>query len=207
MNPYLSLSIHFIDHSWNHRSFCLKTQFMPQNHSGVNIKESLTEILHQWDLRADTKMVALTTDSGSNIKLACQLGGWKWLSCFGHNLDLSVNNWLKDGRIDHVVAVCKKILTAFHHSWNRQRDMATLQEKDLPKHKLISDCATCWVSTLSMLKRIVEQQEAIRVVLSSDRKVSHLIPRWQDFNVMDSLLAVLYNWQIFYKEKNTLLYL
>lgn len=39
--------------------------------------------------------------------------------------------------------------------------------------------------------RIVEQQEVIRVFLASDRKTSHLIPTWQDFDVMDSTLAAL----------------
>ena len=42
-----------------------------------------------------------------------------------------------------------------------------------------------------MVKRVVEQQEAIQVVLASDQKTSHLISTWQDFNAMDSILAAL----------------
>ena len=42
-----------------------------------------------------------------------------------------------------------------------------------------------------MISRIAEQQEAIRVVLASDRKSAHLIPIWQDFDVLDCVLAVL----------------
>ena len=42
-----------------------------------------------------------------------------------------------------------------------------------------------------MLERTTEQQEAIRIVLASDRKVSHLIPTWQDFDVIDSIIAAL----------------
>ena len=42
-----------------------------------------------------------------------------------------------------------------------------------------------------MLHRIVEQQEAIRLVLATDRRSSHLISTWQDFDVMDSILAAL----------------
>ena len=38
----------------------------------------------------------------------------------------------------------------------------------------------------------MEQQEAIWVVLASDHKVPHLIPSWQDFDVLDSLLVVLH---------------
>ena len=43
-----------------------------------------------------------------------------------------------------------------------------------------------------MLKRIAEQQEAIRIVLDSDRKSSRLISTsWQDFEVIDLTLEAL----------------
>ena len=31
-----------------------------------------------------------------------------------------------------------------------------------------------------MVERIIEKQDAIRVVLGQDRKVSHLVSNWQD---------------------------
>ena len=34
----------------------------------------------------------------------------------------------------------------------------------------------------------MEQQDSIRMELSQDRKVSHLVPTWQDFNVLESVL-------------------
>ena len=43
-------------------------------------------------------------------------------------------------------------------------------------------------STADMIERIVEQQDAIRVVLSQDHKASHLVPSWQDFDVLKSVL-------------------
>ena len=47
---------------------------------------------------------------------------------------------------------------------------------------------TRWGSTADMIERIIEQQDAIHVVLSQDRKVSHLVPSWQDFDVLKSVL-------------------
>ena len=47
---------------------------------------------------------------------------------------------------------------------------------------------TRWGSKADMIERITEQQDAIRVVLGQDRKVSHLIPSWQDFDVLQSVL-------------------
>ena len=62
----------------------------------MNLNEVLAASLDQWHLDADNQ-VAITTDSGINIKLACKLLGWQRLSCFGHNLDLAVNKGLDDG--------------------------------------------------------------------------------------------------------------
>ena len=50
------------------------------------------------------------------------------------------------------------------------------QQKDLPLKKLKGDLCTRWGSKADMIERIIEQQDAILVVLGQDRKVSHLIP-------------------------------
>ena len=41
------------------------------------------------------------------------------------------------------------------------------------------------------MKRILEQEEALRSVLSADRKTIHLIPIWQDMDVLQSINAAL----------------
>lgn len=38
-----------------------------------------------------------------------------------------------------------------------------------------------------MVSRILEQEESIRTVLGADRKTSHLVPTWQDLDVLQSL--------------------
>ena len=161
-HSYISYSVHFIDQSWNLRSYCLQSHFIPEDHTGVNIKDHLTETLARWNLTSD-KQVVLTTDSGANIKLAAELLQWNRLSCFGHNLDLAVKNGLNDRRVERVLAVCRKVVSAFSHSWKRRREMARIQEeKNLPSHVLIGDCKTRWGSSISMIKRILEQQDPIR---------------------------------------------
>ena len=40
-----------------------------------------------------------------------------------------------------------------------------------------------------MVSRVLEQESAIRQVLSTDRKCSHLVPTWQDVEVLESLKA------------------
>ncbi len=38
-----------------------------------------------------------------------------------------------------------------------------------------------------MVERVLEQEKAIRVVLSADRKASHLVVTWQDLDVLTAI--------------------
>ena len=38
-----------------------------------------------------------------------------------------------------------------------------------------------------MVSRILEQKEAIRLVLSADRDISNIVPTWQDLDVLQAL--------------------
>ena len=190
-DPYITYTCHFINSKWEMQSFCLQTHFIPQDHTGENIKEALSATLLQWNLD-QSKQVGITTDSGSNVKSACQLLNWRRLSCFGHNLNLAVEKGLNDGRVQRVLRLCKSIVAAFSRSWKKQRDLAVAQEqKGLPSHKLKTDVVTRWGSSYEMVERLMEQMEALRVVLASDRKSSHLIPSWQDCDVLDSITGAL----------------
>ena len=42
-----------------------------------------------------------------------------------------------------------------------------------------------------MIERIIEQREHIRSVLGSDRASAHLVPTWQDQDVLNSIIVVL----------------
>ena len=41
------------------------------------------------------------------------------------------------------------------------------------------------------MKRLLEQEEAVRVALSTDRKTTHLLLTWQDIDVLQSIHATL----------------
>ena len=136
----------------------------------------------------------ITTDNGSNILCAARSHlVWPYLTCFGHNLHLAIGNSIKDdSRVQRALGVCRKIVTAFSHSWKKKRDLSLAQTTlDLPQHSLVSDCVTRWGSQQKMVERILEQEPAIRHVLGPDRRCSHLIPTWQDVEVLQSIHAVL----------------
>ena len=106
---------------------------MPEDHTADNIVVALTDVLDAWQLNS-SRLVAITTDSGSNIVSACKKLDWVHLSCFGHNLHLAIKKATKDSRCTRAIAVCRKIVSAFSMSWKKRRNL-TLEQIDLKLEK------------------------------------------------------------------------
>lgn len=95
---------------------------------------------------------------------------------------------MKDHRIERAVGVCKKIVSAFSYTNKRRKAMAKAQaELHLPPHRLITETPTRWGSRQQMIQRVLEQEKAISQVLKADKKVRHLVPTWQDLDVLESV--------------------
>ena len=153
----------------------------------------MTDALETWDLDA-AKQVCLTTDNASNMVCATSHRlKWNHLFHFGHNLHLAVENSMKNEmQIHRALGISCKLMESFSHSWNRKRELSKAQERlKVPQHSLVVDCCTQWGSTEKMVSRILEQHQAIWQVLSGDRKVLHLIPLWQDIEVLESVKAAI----------------
>ena len=157
-DPYMTFTIHFIDNSWDLRSFCLDTVPLYTDHTGQNIADAVTDILENWGLHTDG-LIATTTDSGSNVVAAFRILDLLRISCFGHNLDLAIKKGLALDRVKCALARCHSIVELFHRSWKKCRDLKQKQELlNLPQHKLMGDVVTRWGSTYVMVSRIIEQQ-------------------------------------------------
>ena len=74
----------------------------------------------------------------------------------------------------------------------KKRDLTKAQsDLGVPQHSLVTVCSTRWGSQLKMIDRILEQEACIRQVLTVEHKNAHLIPTWQDLDVLESLKAAL----------------
>nr|XP_024661555.1 zinc finger BED domain-containing protein 1-like [Maylandia zebra] len=189
--PYLSLTAHYIDQDWNLKSKCLQAAYLPDDHTGEVIALGLSEALASWGLSED-KQVCITTDSGTNIVKATSLNNWTRLQCFGHRLHSAIEKAGKDKRMERAVAVCKRVVATFSFSWKKKRELAAAQEElHLPQHKLVTESPTRWGSRQKMVGRVLEQHKAISQVLSADKKTRHLVPSWQDLDVLESVHVAL----------------
>jgi len=103
-----------------------------------------------------------------------------------------LENAIKDERISRANGLCKKIVGHFSHSWKKKMMLAEAQEElQLPQHALITSWLTRWGSMQQMIDRVLEQQKALSQVLSADRKTRHLVPQWQDTDVLESVSKAL----------------
>lgn len=97
---------------------------------------------------------------------------------------------MKQREVERAVGVCKKIVAAFSNSWKRRRELAKAQAEQnppLPHHQLITETPTRWGSMQAMVERVIEQEKAISHVLRADKKTRHLVPTWQDMDVLESM--------------------
>ena len=93
-----------------------------------------------------------------------------------------------DSRIDRARGMCKKLVGHFSHSWKKKEALKKAQrELNLPEHSLITECPTRWGTRQRMMDRILEQQRALSQVLSENRNTRHLVPSWQDIEVLESV--------------------
>ena len=107
-------------------------------------------------------------------------------------MDLAARKGLDDQRITRVLRLCCQIVAVFSSSWKCTKELQeVLEQKGIPVKKLRADVSTRWGSTIFMIKRIREQIDAICIVLRNDRKASHLLPIWQNSDVIDMIIAAL----------------
>ena len=85
--------MHFIANDWELRSFCLDTVHVFEDHTGQNLAKTVLDILGNSELQSE-QLVRTTTNNGFNFIAAFETLEWPRISCFGHNLDLTVNKAL-----------------------------------------------------------------------------------------------------------------
>lgn len=68
MESYMSITTHYISSKWEMESNILKTLHFPERHTGVNISDSIIEVVHSFNI--DSKIVGVVHDTCANAELA-----------------------------------------------------------------------------------------------------------------------------------------
>ncbi|CAB4018038.1 zinc finger BED domain-containing 1-like, partial [Paramuricea clavata] len=97
---------------------------------------------------------------------------------------------LRNRHLGIIITLPIKVVAAFVTSWKRRRNLEAAQVQEEPGKKvkkLASECPTRWGSTLHMISCVLANKKAIRRVLGNDKDTSHLVPSWQDLEVLECI--------------------
>ena len=187
---YIGITVHFLSTDWEYHRFVLENSELAVSHTAENLGEAIKECTDHWRI---TKKVSCTTvDNASNIhKCMDTVLAWPYLHCFAHTLNLAVKAGLCIERIHQVVSRCSRLVAFFRRSSNAAYKLLDkLKALGCPTHALVQDVATRWNSTFDMLERVYEQRAPICAALVEENRME-LLPRDDDFTVVESLLEVL----------------
>lgn len=115
-DPYMSLAVHYLTPSWTLRTYCLRTIYMPQSHTGINIAHMLRTILAEFNLHI-SDITTFTTDNGSNMKVAIRELKVIRIPCFGRILYNAINISVKSlDEITTMLKECRALVSTLNHS-------------------------------------------------------------------------------------------
>ena len=178
-DAYISLTLHFIDNSWELKSYTLATYPFPEQHTGDNIVEKLKEVIKEYNI-TDDKVAAIVHDQGSNFQRAGRVLAeekkWKSVNCAAHCLQLCVVEGFGINTIAQALGAAKSLVKHFHHSARATEELHKRQESmNQPRRKLINECKTRWNSTFYMCESLLENRWPISAVLADESvtKVEH----------------------------------
>ena len=107
---FISLTAHFLDkNTLNQKVYTLSTKYFPSQHTGVNISETLAQLLEEWKIDA-THVHLIVHDNAANMIVGLNYLEVGHLSCFLHTLQLVINDALFSQRyVEDLKTKCQEL--------------------------------------------------------------------------------------------------
>lgn len=204
---FLTITAHFFDVNFNLRQFVLTTEKLSSNHNGQYLSDVLMNTFNEWNIRS--KISAIVSDSGDNIKSAVHILQIPHLPCVAHEVNLIVNNCLimDDSReqneneedaytkvyvqIKCIFTLCHSIVEHFRHCEISTRLLAEKQQQmSMPVLKLKQDVQTRWISKLIMLERLIQVRKPLTVVSLITPRCPDMLTT-QQWSIIEDLVILL----------------
>ena len=137
--------------------------------------------------------ITFTSDNASDISKALKtLGQYRWFGCAGHHLNLIAQAGFKQVQsAATLVKKCKKIVEHIKSSTPASYLLIKYQELlELPLHRILQENNTRWWSILLMMQSLIENKDAITLVLATQNK-SHLTLTPCDNRDMNHIIKLL----------------
>ncbi|XP_027007419.1 zinc finger BED domain-containing protein 4 isoform X1 [Tachysurus fulvidraco] len=167
---YLTLTAHWVTFESRvrpqgqdfHCSALLGVSPIDCDYNMLSIQKQLEYLWDTWIVSSGLKLGFTVTDNQAILNVL-EDNAHTLMNCFGHNIDLIVNEAIKSQRmVQSLLSIARKICERVHRSAKAKEKLAELQKAyNLPEHQLIQDVPSKWKTSYFMLERLVEQKKAI----------------------------------------------
>ncbi|XP_064796135.1 zinc finger BED domain-containing protein 4-like [Oncorhynchus masou masou] len=145
-----------------HCSALLSVSQIDCDHDTLNIQKQLEYFWDTWISSLGLKKGFTVTDNNA-IANVLEDNNHVIVQCFGHTIDLIVNEAIKSQRmVQNLLSNARKICERVYRSDKAKEKLAELQKVyQLPENGLIQDVPSKWRTSFFMLERLVEQKKAV----------------------------------------------
>ncbi|XP_015272089.1 PREDICTED: zinc finger BED domain-containing protein 4-like [Gekko japonicus] len=167
---YVTLTAHWVTYESRVRPQCedyhcsalLNVSQIDCDYSGISIQKQLEYWWEAW-ITSIGLQIGITVTDNQTIGKTLNEGDHSSVQCFGHTVNLIVNEAIKSQRmVQNLLSIARKICERVHRSAKAREKLAELQkEYHLPQHQLIQDVPSKWNTSFHMLESLIEQKRAI----------------------------------------------
>lgn len=167
---YLTLTAHWVTFESHvrpqgqdfHCSALLGVSLIDCDYNMLSIQKQLEYLWETW-IASSGLQIGFTVTDNQAIGNVLEDSAHNIMHCFGHNIDLIVNEAIKSQRmVQNLLSIARKICERVHRSPQAKEKLAELQKTyNLPENQLVQDVPSKWKTSYFMLERLVEQQKAI----------------------------------------------
>lgn len=163
---------------------------LTERHTGEYLSTVFNDMMDKWKVTPD-HVHCVVRDAGANIKKALFLSEMKNVDCFAHQIQLVVKKGISAQKcVSDLLSKCRLIVSHFNHSAVAQDELKKIQSRlNVRQLSVVQDVATRWNSSLHMLERISEINEAICLYATTNTKVKPLTA--SDINILNKCIACL----------------
>jgi len=191
---YLSITVHYINSSWELCHFLLDIIPFSKSHTAENMATEILKILKEFNL--EKKVLGFTTDNASSM-IACSKiiidnllvnsdnSSFNHNRCTAHILNLVAQKGIKI--LDNEIVKIRKLMTKVKNSVKYCDELRTLcNMKNLQYLKPELDIVTRWNSTYYMLQKLIKMDPALKLLVVDYENLYQLYPNtteWDNIKV------------------------